>query len=69
MGLVFRKRHFAEGPEVTDEMVVTAQRGGLPPDLERRVLERAYFLFLNGVSDDQCRRGKHKFLRNCPSRP
>ncbi|CAJ1367474.1 unnamed protein product [Effrenium voratum] len=44
-----------EGPEVTDEMVVTAQRGGLPPDLERRVLERAYFLFLNGVSDDQCR--------------
>lgn len=35
-------------------MVITAQRGGLTPDLENRVLERAYFLFINGVSDDQC---------------
>ena len=40
--------------EVTDEMVVTAQRGGLPKDLEQRVLERAYFLFIDGASEDQC---------------
>ena len=35
-------------------MVITAQRGGLTPDLEQRVLERAYFLFINGASEDQC---------------
>ena len=31
----------------------SAQRAGLPHDLEKRVLERAYFLFMNGVSEDQ----------------
>lgn len=46
--------HYYGTCEVTDEMVITAQRGGLTPDLENRVLERAYFLFINGVSDDQC---------------
>lgn len=40
---------------VTDAMVMTAQRGGLTPDLEKRVLERAYFMYIGGVSDDQCR--------------
>jgi len=41
--------------KVTDAMVMTAQRGGLTPDLEKRVLERAYFMYIGGVSDDQCR--------------
>jgi len=33
--------------------VQVSWRGRFPPDFEKRVLERAYFLCINGVSEDE----------------
>lgn len=44
--------HHSSSFQVTEEMAREAYKRGLECCLEQRVLERAYFLFQNGQSED-----------------